>query len=361
MESSVREKKRKRILLRIIATLSLTGMLTSCEKTIQDAAIQITKPVKLLSVNDLITADSDSFLAQIDATYRAQLSFQVAGEISNITAKMGQKVTKGELLASLDPKDLQLALDASKAQFSLAKTQKNRAESLYSKRLISTNEYDLRETQYQAALANYEQAKTDLSYTKIHAPFSGTISYVYVKPYQIVAEKQEILNLIDNSTLDVSVTLPISYVESISLSTLANSDMWVTMDNESDTKLKAQFKEISTQPNLDTNSYEAIVTIALPEGRNLLTGMTGKVHIEKQQTSHHLALPQSVWINRNNQQGQVWVMDQKTNTVKKVTLQLDAQGLVVSGLKTNDFVVVAGIEQLTEGQMVKEWQREEGI
>jgi len=50
---------------------------------------------------------------------------------------MGQEVKKGEVLATLDPKDLQLALDASQAQFALAKTQWERAKNLYGKKLLS--------------------------------------------------------------------------------------------------------------------------------------------------------------------------------------------------------------------------------
>ncbi|MGF1901040.1 efflux RND transporter periplasmic adaptor subunit [Aliivibrio sifiae] len=361
MEILVRKQNIKRTFLGAVMALSLSGMLTGCEKAVSETTDQTIKPVKLLSVKDLAMADSDAFLARIDATYRAQLSFQVGGEVSDIKVKMGQAVTKGELLASLDPNDLQLALDAAKAQFSLAKTQWNRAKSLYSKKLISTNDYDQRESQYQAALANYEQAKTDLSYTEIHAPFSGIISYTYVKPHQIVGEKQEILNLIDNSTLDVSVTLPISYVDSVSIPALTSSDMWVTMDNEPNNQIKGRFKEISTQPNLDTNSYEAIVTMALPEGRNLLTGMTGQVHIPKQKSSDYLLLPQSAWVNKSINQGQVWLMNNETKTVTKATLPLNEQGLVISGLRANDYVVIAGVDSLVEGQTVKAWQREEGI
>lgn len=357
----MRKQNIKRTFLAATVALSLSGILTGCEKAVSETTEQTIKPVKLLSVSDLSKADSDAFLAQIDATYRAQLSFQVGGEVSDIKVKMGQSVTKGELLASLDPNDLQLALNAAKAQFSLAKTQWARAKSLYQKQLISTNEYDQRETQYQAALANYEQAKTDLSYTEIHAPFSGVISYTYVKPYQVVGEKQAILNLIDNSTLDVSVTLPISYVDSISLSALASRDMWVTMDSEPNNKIKGVFKEISTQPNSDTNSYEAIVTIALPKGRNWLTGMTGQVHIPKPNNTRYLPLPHSAWITKNQQQGQVWVMNQETNTVTKITLPLNEQGLVVSGLHADDYIVIAGVDSLVEGQIVKAWQQEEGI
>lgn len=229
------------------------------------------------------------------------------------------------------------------------------------KKLISTDSYDQKETQYKAALASFEQAKTDLSYTKIQAPFDGVVSYTYVKPYQVVGEKQEILNLIDNTTLDVSFTLPVSYAESVSLSALKNAEMWVTMDSEPSKRIPGKFKEISTQPNIDTNSYEAIVTITRPTDRNLLTGMTGQVHIAKQNKSNAMMLPTSAWVNKQENQGEVWVMDSSTQQVNKVTLSLNESGAIESGLDNNDYVVIAGVERLVEGQVVKAWIREEGI
>lgn len=357
----MRKQTIKHTLIGAVVTLSLSTLLTGCNKAISEPAEPLIKPVKLLAVKDLTVEDSDAFLARIDATYRAQLSFQVGGEVEKLLVRMGQGVEKGEVLATLDPKDLQLALDAAQAQYALAKTQWERAKSLYSKKLISTDSYDQKETQYKAALASFEQAKTDLSYTKIQAPFDGVVSYTYVKPYQVVGEKQEILNLIDNTTLDVSFTLPVSYAESVSLSALKNAEMWVTMDSEPSKRIPGKFKEISTQPNIDTNSYEAIVTITRPTDRNLLTGMTGKVHIAKQNKSNVMTLPTSAWVNKQEKQGEVWVMDSSTQQVNKVTLSLNESGAIESGLDNNDYVVIAGVERLVEGQVVKAWIREEGI
>ncbi|OCP49158.1 efflux transporter periplasmic adaptor subunit [Vibrio parahaemolyticus] len=357
----MRKQTIKHTLIGAVVTLSLSTLLTGCNKAISEPAEPLIKPVKLLAVKDLTVDDSDAFLARIDATYRAQLSFQVSGEVEKLLVRMGQGVEKGEVLATLDPKDLQLALDAAQAQYALAKTQWERAKSLYSKKLISTDSYDQKETQYKAALASFEQAKTDLSYTKIQAPFDGVVSYTYVKPYQVVGEKQEILNLIDNTTLDVSFTLPVSYAESVSLSALKNAEMWVTMDSEPSKRIPGKFKEISTQPNIDTNSYEAIVTITRPTDRNLLTGMTGQVHIAKQNKSNAMTLPTSAWVNKQESQGEVWVMDSSTQQVSKVTLSLNESGAIESGLDNNDYVVIAGVERLVEGQVVKAWIREEGI
>lgn len=357
----MRKQTIKHTLIGAVVTLSLSTLLTGCNKAISEPAEPLIKPVKLLAVKDLTVDDSDAFLARIDATYRAQLSFQVSGEVEKLLVRMGQGVEKGEVLATLDPKDLQLALDAAQAQYALAKTQWERAKSLYSKKLISTDSYDQKETQYKAALASFEQAKTDLSYTKIQAPFDGVVSYTYVKPNQVVGEKQEILNLIDNTTLDVSFTLPVSYAESVSLSALKNAEMWVTMDSEPSKRIPGKFKEISTQPNIDTNSYEAIVTITRPTDRNLLTGMTGQVHIAKQNKSNAMTLPTSAWVNKQESQGEVWVMDSSTQQVNKVTLSLNESGAIESGLDNNDYVVIAGVERLVEGQVVKAWIREEGI
>ncbi|WP_368074906.1 efflux RND transporter periplasmic adaptor subunit [Vibrio natriegens] len=357
----MRKQYLKRILVGAVMTISLSGLLTGCNKAISEPSEPLIKPVKLLAVKDLSVADSDAFLAQIDATHRAQLSFQVGGEVDQLLVRMGHDVKKGDVLATLDPKDLQLALNSAQAQFSLVQTQWQRAKSLYKKKLISTDEYDQKETQYKAALANFEQAKTDLSYTKIHAPFDGVVSYTYVKPFQVVGAKQEILNLIDNSTLDVSFTLPVTYAESVSLASLKDAHMWVTMDSEPDKRIAGKFKEISTQPNSDTNSYEAIVTITRPSERNLLTGMTGQVHIAKQNVSDSVVLPQSAWVSKETNRGEVWVMDGETQQVKKVTLSLGDSGNVESGLKSDDYVVIAGVEHLVEGQVVKAWVREGGI
>ncbi len=357
----MRKQTLKRILIGAVVTLSLSGLLTGCNKAVSDPLETLVKPVKLLAVKDLSVEDSDSFLARIDATHRAQLSFQVGGAVDQLLVRMGHEVKRGDVLATLDPNDLQLALDSAQAQYALAKTKWQRAERLHSKKLISTDEYDQQETQYKAALASLEQAKTDLNYTKIQAPFDGVVSYTYVKPFQVVGEKQEILNIIDNTSLDVSFTLPVTYVESVSLSSLQNAEMWVTMDSEPDKRIPGTFKEISTQPNADTNSYEAVVTIRRPSDRNLLTGMTGQVHIAKQSTSDTQTLPESAWVNKDSATGEVWVMDGKTHKVEKVTVSLNTAGGVESGLDYDDYVVVAGVESLVEGQIVKAWVREGGI
>ncbi|WP_420791512.1 efflux RND transporter periplasmic adaptor subunit [Enterovibrio qingdaonensis] len=358
----MRYQRLKRTLRGLLMVGITAGFLSGCGEAVSETADTTTvKPVKLLSVADYIVSPTDIFLAEVDATKRAQLSFQVGGEVDNLSVRMGQRVSKGDVLATLDQSDLKLSLDSAQASYALAKTQWERSKRLFAKKLVSADVYDQSETQFKATQARYETARTELSYTQLVAPFDGVVAYTFVKQNQVVGAKQQILNLIDNTQLDVTFSMPVIYVEKRGIENLSSQEIWVTMDSDPTSKIPASFKEISTQPNTDTNTFEAIVTFERPAFRNLLSGMTGQVHITKGQTEMSLRLPESAWVSKQGNQGSVWIMDPTSHAVSKVNITTNDKGEVVNGLSQNDLVVVAGVESLYEGQVVKAWLREEGI
>ena len=108
----MRKQNIKRTSIAAVVVVSLSGTLTGCNKGISETTDMTVKPVKLLSVKDLAVADSDAFLARIDATYRAQLSFQVGGEVSDIKVKMGQAVTKGQPLVIMEAMKMEHTIKA---------------------------------------------------------------------------------------------------------------------------------------------------------------------------------------------------------------------------------------------------------
>ncbi|WP_117234106.1 efflux RND transporter periplasmic adaptor subunit [Vibrio maerlii] len=337
--------------------LSLIG----CNDAISEESVAVVTPVKLVEIPDVSKDHVDSFIAKVDATERATLSFQVAGEISGITVNMGAHVRKGQELAMLDPTDYQLALDAKQAEFELAETAFKRSEQLYIKRLISTDEFDRTETSYKAARAALDQAKTDLSYTRISAPYDGVISLAFAKEHQVVGASQPILNVIDNQVLDVVFTVPVTYIEKNGIDHFYSTALTVTPDSRRDLKIPAIFKEISTQPNQDTNSYSATLTIERPEQVNLLSGMTGLVSVYKSQDDIGIAISESAWVEKEGSKGELFRFDPKNSSLQKIEVTLDESGKVIGGLNTGDLIVEAGVGKLYEGQEVKPWKKEGGI
>lgn len=357
------DKNRRRFVLvaKLVLLSGVSAFLAGCNQASSEPQHQVVKPVKLYEVPDIDAAGYDGFLAEVDAAERSQLSFQIPGEIETLQVREGQKVEKGQLLATLDPTDYQLAVEASQAQYDLVNTHHIRNEQLFSKKLISADVFDQSLTALKVAEANLEEAKTDLRYTQIRAPFDGLVSLSFVKPHQFVAAKTPILNIINNDKLDITVSVPVPYADAIGIEELKLRDYAVVFDTHNSVIIPAIFKEVSTQPEADTNSYTTTVTIQRPHNMNILTGMTGQVLIANNHKNSSLRLPEEAWVTKEGSKGQVWRFNQENNSVEAVTVELDKFGFVTRGLKAGDRVIIAGAKDLRAGQTVKAWTREDGI
>jgi len=346
---------------RVLVISGIAMFLAGCNQANSEETNLVVKPVKLFEIPDSTVQKYDSFIAEIDATERATLSFQVSGEIEQIRVKMGQQVAKDELLSQLDPLDFQLAVNAKSAEYELARTAYERAQTLYAKKLISTDVFDQRETQYKVSKAALGQAKTDLAYTQIRAPFDGVISLSHVQEHQVVAANQPVLNLINNAVMDVVFNIPVSYIDQYGLDRISDSPIGVTMDMHKETLIPARFKEISTQADSDINSYRVSVTIERPLNQNLFSGMTGQVYLPKLPSRVGVDVVETAWISKSPNHGSLYRFSPETHTLQTIQVELNSQGLVTKGLSAGDLIVETGVAQLIEGQQVKAWVKEGGI
>lgn len=347
--------------IRMAALGLFATALVGCNQANSEVSEPVVKPVKLIEIPNSSNKRYDAFIANVDATDRASLSFQVAGEIERFTIKMGSEVKAGDVLARLDQTDYRLAYQARLAEYNLAKTAFTRAAQLHEKKLISVDTYDQSETQYKAAQAALSQAETDLSYTQIVAPFDGVVSLTFSNEHQVVSANQPVLNIINNSVMDVVFTVPVSYAEQYGLEHISNSTVHVVLDSHPDLQIPATFKEISTKADQDTNSYSASVTFSRPSQINLLPGMTGQVKLLNESSASGVSITQTAWVSKTDTQGSLYRFDQESHTLSAVQVTLDDQGKVIDGLKAGDLIVEAGVEKLMAGQQVKAWQKEEGI
>ncbi|MGB2907779.1 MAG: efflux RND transporter periplasmic adaptor subunit, partial [Candidatus Aminicenantaceae bacterium] len=112
---------------------------------------------------------------------------RVSGIVSRLHVKTGDRVTKGKLLAELDPTELQAQLSQAEATLNNARAQQDyarldveRKRTLFQEDLVSQNELDRSERTYevavssvQQAVANLDYARIQVRYTTINAPISG--------------------------------------------------------------------------------------------------------------------------------------------------------------------------------------------
>ena len=158
----------------------------------------ITAPIEKRTITQVVEASGT-----INPVNTVSVGSTVSGLISAIYVDFNSKVTKGQLLAEIDPRTFQATVDQNYASMMSAKADLanrqatlematktyNRYKNLYARNFVPKSELDQAESDYKSALAQvnaagasirqreaqYNQSVVNLNYTKITAPVSGMI------------------------------------------------------------------------------------------------------------------------------------------------------------------------------------------
>ncbi|MBQ4891364.1 efflux RND transporter periplasmic adaptor subunit [Shewanella sp. MMG014] len=327
-----------------------------------------TRPVKLLTVTDVNAGSIRAFPAKVAATKQANLAFRVSGHLVELSLFEGQQVRKGTVLARIDDRDARNTLLNREADHELAAADFKRKGELLRRELISAAEYDLAKAQLKSAEANLANAKDQLSYTVLKAPYTGTIAKIDMDNYQMVQANQAILVLQKDSKIDVVIQVPESLASTVTRFNPNSSFVpQVRFANNPQKAYPVKLKEHATQITQGTQTYEVVFTLPRPQSITVLPGMSAEVSMDVTGTepSSITAIVPANAVFKRDADGQdvVWLYSDETGTVNQhlVTIgNVTTHGIeIIDGINIGDQVVVAGVQYLSEDQVVKplRWQR----
>lgn len=309
-----------------------------------------------------------TFPAIIKANEKTDLAFRVAGQLTHLTATASKRVKKGALLARVDSSDYKNVLEDRIAKLNLAKTQHRQTSILHKKNYASQSELDVANSQLRAAEVAVKQAKANISYTRLHAPFSGVIAQVNVKNYQFIQPQQTIVQLQSTKQLDVHFDVPESLVKSLGKMKNYTSLCGTVSFNGDSKKLTACYKEHDTVPDPQTRTYPVLFSLKKAAKTNLIPGMSVDLSIDLSGLSESAVLQgllvpvESVFDDKGKQW--VWKLDQEM-VVHKTQVGIGGinKGMmrITSGLSSSDKVIAAGVTYLSEGQKVRALSKERGL
>lgn len=354
--------------MRSLGLLGLIVLLAACGGAPQQDAEPEVRPVKLFRVQDQNDKIMRSFPAVVEANQGSFLAFRVNGELIEFPVLAGQEVSKGQLLAKLDPEDFVLQVEDRQARYELAKSQLQRTERLRQNGIASEAEFEEARANKQVAEAALKKAQTDLQYSELRAPFDGTIARVLVKNFESVQAKQNILRLETRDLMDVTIQVPEKFVARVKKD--SNYQPTVVFDGYPELPYELTVKEWDTTADERTLTYRVVFSLPIPEEFNLLAGMTGNVFIDLSQITYidtgYVTLPvESVFEETTSGEKFVWKFSADSQTVTKTKVEVgDLIGneiSVIDGVTSGDVVVAAGVHYLTEGMQVRPYQRERGL
>lgn len=360
---------RRTILATALAAWALAGPAAALDLPWQDktpTAAPPPRPVASVLIDDDRTA-LPSVPGVIAARIEVALGFQTLGRITVRHVDVGDIVTQGQVLAALNPDDLQgqaraaqAALDAARVQERTAQASAERARSLAQRNVTSTAQVEQVDRALAAATAARQQAESELirardaeRFAEMRAPFAGVISAVHANAGAVVSAGEPVIQLSAQDGIEAVIDLP-----DAALSRLRTGDRYDIWSEADPSRLfPATVSQI--EPVADAVTRTRRVHLALGDDSGLRLGALVRTRPSGGADSR-LTLPEGAILDPDGRP-QVWVVDRKADqasvTLRSVQTQgpaLNGRVIIGAGLTAGDEVVIRGIHSLTEGQAVGE-------
>ncbi|MTH65837.1 efflux RND transporter periplasmic adaptor subunit [Paracoccus shanxieyensis] len=320
------------------------------------------RPVASIIVTDDLPK-GHSIPGVIRSDLEVSLAFQTLGRLSRRLVDTGDVVEKDQLLAALDPEDLQdevraaqAAADAAAVELSTAQATAGRTRALANRNVATTAQLEQAERGLAAATAAQQQAQSQLvraldaeGDAEMRAPFSGVISDVNATPGAVVNAGDPIMQLSNQDDLKAVIDLPPAM-----LARLDPGDPFEIW-SEHDPSVITLAHILRVEPVADAATRTRRVHLSLQRSGDFRLGALVRAR-PVLQSLDGVTVPASAVLTRDGKP-HVWRVGQD----RKVTLQpiqtattIADTVAVASGLSPGDEIVIRGIHSLTEGQAVGE-------
>lgn len=297
-------KKKTKNLIAIVALVAIAG-LAAWYFFFRNEAAQVPF-IRFTAVDKGDIVKSVTATGTLQATTTVQVGSQVSGTIKALHADFNTHVTKGQLVAELDPtfyeasvKAAQANYERAKADMEIAKRNADRSKELLDKDILSKAEYDQSATTYSTSQAtvkqmqaSLDQANVNLSYTKIHAPISGVVTQRSVDVGQTVAASLNapVLFIIAEDLQEMEVQANVDEADIGQVK--RGEDVSFTVDAFSGEKFRGIVKMVRLNPVIQSNvvTYTVVISAQNKEEK-LFPGMTATVTITNSAVQDAMRVP----------------------------------------------------------------------
>ncbi|WP_157217499.1 MdtA/MuxA family multidrug efflux RND transporter periplasmic adaptor subunit [Flavisphingomonas formosensis] len=302
------------------------------------------------------------------ATVRPQLS----GVLFSIHFTEGQMVTKGQLLAQIDPRPYRLALAQAEAnlarddaQLNLARTDLKRYQTLLKQDSIASQQVDTQaatvkqlEGTVGADRAAIGTARLNLAYTAITAPVSGRVGLrqADIGNYLTPSDTNGIVVITQTTPIDVSFAVPQDKLPTVQAKAATSDGLSVSAYDQSGVTLLSQgrFLTFDNQIDATTGTVKAKARFPNPDGK-LFPNQFVNVNILVDTLRNAVAIP--VTAVRHGAQGDFVFLLQPDKTVKLQTVKTGPANekniVILSGVALGQTVITEGADNLDDGSRVQ--------
>jgi RND family efflux transporter MFP subunit len=362
--------------------LYITGLifilaLAGCGSSKNEAPVKknVVSGITLMKIDPKIVDDYYETSGTVRAKIVSVVASRVMGAVTSMKVKEGDKVTAGDILMTIDNRDVvqrvvaaeaafneaQSAQQAAGEQRSLAEVTYRRFTNLHNEKVISRQEFDQIEMQkkvsdaefsrmsqsVERARANLEEARVYHGFTQVRAPISGIVTEKKIEAGSLAAPGMPLYTVEDTSQFKIEAAIDEGLIKKVS----PGMPAYVLFDKTGE---KMNGRIVKVVPSIDPASRTFLIEIAIQD-RSLRTGLYGKVLIP-QGKKESLLIPVGAIVERGQLTG-IFVVDGKgviTYRLIKAGRTSDGLAEVLSGLSKGESIIVSGMEKAIDGGIIKQ-------
>lgn len=325
----------------------LNSKITALE--IEVGAENVEENVKNVSVLDLVETVFNNYIAvqgRVDAEENVQVNPEVGGMITAVFVSVGQNVKKGQVLAQIDNQVLSQSIAELRSELDLATTLYQRQKNLWNQKIGTEVQYLSAKTKKEATERRMATLNSQISMYKIKSPITGTLDAMDLKVGQSVAPGVSAMRVINASKLKAKALVSESYSGRIN----QGDPLSILLPDVPDT---INTHLTFTSRTIDPLSRSFSIEAKLPSNAKYHPNMLAVLKIVDYKNPKALVLPVNI-IQKAENSDYVFVVDK--GKVKRANIKLgkvsEDKTEVLSGLQVGDKVIVAGMQNLNEGDTV---------
>jgi membrane fusion protein, multidrug efflux system len=289
---------------------------------------------------------SKTFSGSLEGEEQANIVAKIPERIMRVNVRVGEYVKTGSVLFELDKGGASSQFYQAQAAFLNAQKNFERMKNLLKEGAVSQQDFDLMETGYDVAKANFDAARSTVEIT---SPISGVVTAINVNIGDLANPQMPMATIANIGRMKAKFNVGESDVPSF----FVGQSVQIYSEMEPDIIQTGKIYQLSNSANVQSRTFEMQAIFTNTKDRWFKPGMFCRVNVNMQTKKDALVIPIAALVKSSNGDG-IYLINEDKSYYKTITTGITDGNLieVISGLIAGDKIVTLGMNNLKDGTVV---------